>query len=357
VRLSWKEWIVAAAILGGMLLAIPRFWAVLEEFDPPPDYRLPYQLSEDYWLFTRWGRYACSNFPALIIGDSVIWGQYVSGEQTLSHYLNDMMKESAFANVGVDGLHPAAMGGLIKYYGKDISDKAVVLHFNPLWMSSKRHDLRGEEEFRFNHPGLVPQFMPDLACYRPSLGQRIDAVTERSLSFFAWVKHVRSVYFENMDIPNWTLQNPHRSPLHAITLELPLPEKRPKSKPVPWTERAMQKQDFPWVEPEASFQWESFRKAIGTLRARNNAVFVLIGPFNPSVMSEKSLSRYRAVLSRIEAWLEENRIAHYSVPDLPSEYYADASHPLAAGYARIAGELFRTESFQEWMEKMRGGGP
>ena len=355
VRLSWKEWIVAAAILGGILLILPPLWISLEAFDAPPEYRLPYQLSEDYWLFTRWSRYASSIFPALVIGDSVVWGQYVTGEQTLSHYLNQLNGESAFANAGVDGLHPAAMAGLIEYYGKDISGKGVILHYNPLWMSSTKHDLSDEEEFRFNHSALVPQFRTDLACYRPSMGQRIGAVAERTLSFFAWAKHVKSVYFGNMDIPNWTLQNPHSNPLRAITLELPLPENRPKGEPVPWTDRGMQQQDFPWVEPEASFQWESFQNVVETLKARNNAVFVLIGPFNPFVLSEGSLSRYRAMLRGIEARLEENGIAYHSVRDLPSAYYADASHPLEAGYERIVDELYQTDSFQGWIEKMRGG--
>ena len=355
VRLSWKEWLVLVAILGVMLAIIPRAWVAFETFSPSPDYRLPYQLSDDYWLFERWSRFAGSSSPGLIIGDSVVWGQYVTGEQTLSHYLNETLRGGTYANMGVDGLHPAAMLGLVENFGGGISEKAVILHLNPLWMSSKRHDLSGDEEFRFNHPGLVPQFSPDLACYRPSLDQRIGAVLARSVSFFSWAQHVRSVYFDNMDLPNWTMENPETNPLSAVTFVVPLPENRPKSRPVPWTTRGMKTQDFPWVEPDSSFQWASFRKVIDTLRARGNTVFVLIGPFNPFVLTEESRRRYRGLLGSIEGWLKENQVGYHTASDLPSELYADASHPLDAGYSRMAAELCSARSFQVWHEKIKGG--
>ena len=40
--------------------------------------------------------------------------------------------------------------------------------------------------------------------------------------------------------------------------------------------------------------------------------------------------------SEMEKWLEVKRVSYRSLSDLPSEYYADASHPLKEGYARIA---------------------
>ncbi|MBM3239407.1 hypothetical protein FJZ31_24205 [Candidatus Poribacteria bacterium] len=340
-------------ILIGISYLLPNLWKWLEQFNPSIDYRLPYNLSNDYWMFTRWSKYACSNYPVLIIGDSVVWGQYVTMEQTLSHYLNEMEGKNIFANMGVDGIHPAAMLGLIKYYGKAISNKRVILHFNPLWMSSKEHDLRGEEEFRFNHPRLVPQFFPKIACYKASFAQRMSVVTERSFSFSSWINHIRMNYFENMDIQNWTMQNPYKNPLKAITLEIPIPENKPQSKPVTWVERGMKKQDFSWVQVEESFQWNSFMKVIKILKARNNKVFVIIGPFNPYILTEESLIRYNNMKSKMENWLEGNGISYRSISDLPSEYYADASHPLKEGYAKSAEELFATESFRKWLENFK----
>jgi len=107
----------------------------------------------------------------------------------------------------------------------------------------------------------------------------------------------------------------------------------------------MKKQDFPWVQVEESFQWASFKEAIRTLRSRNNDVFVTPGPFNPYILTEESLARYNHMKGQMEAWLEKEGIDYKSLPNLPSEYYADASHPLKEGYARIAEQLFETESF------------
>jgi hypothetical protein len=350
IRLSRNNWIVVTAILMGILYFLPKVWQGLEKFDPSTDYRLPYSLSDDYWMFTRWSKYACSKYPALIIGDSVIWGQYVTMEQTLSHCLNERAGGNIFANMGVDGIHQAAMLGLVKYYGRAISNKRLILHLNPLWMSSKRYDLSGGEEFRFNHPRLVPQFIRKPACYRPPFARRIGVVMERNSSFFSWTSHIRTNYFENMDLQNWTIQNPYKNPLKAITLEIPTPENRPKSNPVTWTERGMKKQDFSWVQVEQSFQWNSFREVIEILKARNNEVFVILGPFNPYILTAESLERYNDMKSEMEKWLEGEGVSYRSLSDLPSGYYADASHPLKEGYAGIAEELFETESFRRWLE-------
>jgi len=328
---------------------VPALWPRLEKFNPSSDYRLPYTLSNDYWMISRWYKIASSKYPILIIGDSVIWGQYVKMDETLSHYLNQIAGEEMFANLGIDGLHPAAMFGLVKYYGKGISEKGVILHLNPLWMSSKKVDLSGDEEFRFNHPRLVPILFPRLRCYRPSLQEMIGIIAERYIPFFSWINHIRITYFNGEAIQNWTVENPYRNPLKAITLKLPLPENKPKSKPIPWFKRGIKKRDFPWVKLEESFQWKSFQNTIRILESRNNKIFVIIGPFNPYILTEESLSRYKKIKEKMEKWFKENKISFYSVPALPSEYYSDASHPLKEGYRIISEELFKNPSFQKWL--------
>jgi hypothetical protein len=355
IRLSWKNWLVVMAVLVGIVYLTPHIWRGLEEFSPSTDYRLPYSLSDDYWMFTRWSKHACSEYPAVVIGDSVVWGQYVSMEGTLSHYLNERTGGDTFANLGVDGTHPAAIMGLVKHYGKAISGKSVILHLNPLWMSSEKHDLSGKDEFSFNHPRLVPQFIRKPDCYRPSLSRRIGVAAERNIPFFSWINHMKTNHFENMDLQSWTIENPYRNPLKATSLEIPAPENRPKSKPISWSERRMKKQEFPWVQVEESFQWASFRGVVETLRARKNDVFVTIGPFNPYILTENSLDRYNVMKKAMEKWLEAEGVACRSLADLPGEYYADASHPLMEGYARIAGELLQAESFQQWLERANKG--
>ena len=97
----------------------------------------------------------------------------------------------------------------------------------------------------------------------------------------------------------------------------------------------------------------SFKKAIEILKSRNNKVFLLLGPFNPYILTEESLRPYNNIKDKMETWLEENEISYYSVLDLPSEYYAGASHPLKEAYAKIAGELFETEPFRKWMKNLK----
>ena len=354
VKLSWRHWFVVLCLSAGVFYLLPRVWPAVESFEPSEDYRMPYQMSDDYWVFTQWSKYCSGRYEFLVIGDSVIWGQYVRRQDTLSHYLNELAGGDLFANMGIDGMHPAAMIGLVKYYGREISHKGVVLHLNPLWMTSKKHDLRGEEQFRFNHPRLVPQLVPNLACYTPSLAERIGAVSERNIPFFSWTRHLKIKCFENMNIQDWTIHNPYKNPLKAIVLEVPEPENGPAARPISWNESGVERQDFPWVEAEESFQWDSFKRVIEVLRARRNNVFVLIGPFNPYILTERSSARYGVLGAELESWLKKNRISCYLVPDLPSRYYADASHPLKDGYRKIAEGLFETELFQQWMKGSDG---
>ncbi|HEV3263514.1 MAG TPA: hypothetical protein VG013_42150, partial [Gemmataceae bacterium] len=82
VRLSVRQWIVVGIFTLAMVLLSPSLWRKAEKFDLEPDYRVPYDLSNDYWLYDRYARLAASEYDTLLIGDSVIWGQYVTRQQT-----------------------------------------------------------------------------------------------------------------------------------------------------------------------------------------------------------------------------------------------------------------------------------
>ena len=192
IRLSAGQWIIVGIICSAFLYFTPAFWGRIEKFSPGPNYRIPYDLSNDYWLYRRYCRYysakrrsaakhesANSQNEIPVIGDSVIWGHFVPRDKTLSHYLNEISDDTPFINLGLDGIHPAAMEGLLRYFGKDISNKNVILHFNPLWMSSPKEDLQSDKEFVFNHPKLVAQFVPNIPCYKASFSARVSAVFRR----------------------------------------------------------------------------------------------------------------------------------------------------------------------------------
>jgi lysophospholipase L1-like esterase len=346
IRLSGRQWLCVAIFGVALVSYAPRGWERAEPLPADADSRIPYDLSNGYWLYERRARQAAERNDVLLIGDSVVWGQYVARDQTLSHYLNARAGSAGlragmrFANLGLDGAHPIALSGLLEHYAPAVRNQDVILHCNPLWLSSARHDLSAAEEFRFNHPELAPQFVPWIPCYKEDLSRRIGNAVGRNVPFIAWTSHLQLAYFDKMNIPAWTLEHPDESPLTPLKSP-PVAEDRPRHEPISWTERGITPQDMPWVAPAVSLQWRAFQEAVATLQRRGNRVFVLVGPFNEHLLTERSRNRYRTVAHNIEDWLTANGIPHCAPPPLPSELYADASHPLSGGYRLLAEQLLQ----------------
>ena len=372
MRLSARQWLATAAIFLVCAVAIPWAWKRAERFDTGSDYRLPYALSSDYWLYQRRLEGVRDRGEAIpVLGDSVVWGEYVRRGGTLSHFLNrETGSADRFVNCGVNGVFPLAMEGLIAQYGAALHDRKVIVHFNALWMSSPKADLSAPEEQTFNHTKLVPQFFERIPCYRADASARLDAVAERSVGLFGWVNHLDTVYFDQRSIPRWTLEeddsgyplraprspNAWRNPLSRITLTVPgEPENDPQRGPSsprhkPWNAKGAAPTHFDWVRLEESLQWKSFRRSIALLRARGNDVLVIVGPFNESMVAEDQRPDYRKLRDGVNAWLTANRVVHIVPEALPSALYADASHPLTEGYALLAGHIARDPAFRQWAQ-------
>ena len=346
VRLSIGQWIIVTVICLAAMCLTPAAWERYEKFSPEQDYRIPYELGNDYRLYERYCRTASSQNETLVVGDSVIWGHYVSRENTLSHYLNELTKGTEFANLGLDGIHPAAMEGLLRYYGKNITNKNVIVHFNPLWLSSPKQDLQSEKEFVFNHPKLVAQFSPRIPCYKASFSTRISAVLRRYCTLPNWISHMKITYFQSMALPAWTLENPYRNPLKAVTFQLPDADDYEKSENSNRPSENIGTDGFQWVMPDTSFQWSCFRRTIQLLRQRGNRVFVLVGPFNEHMLEKTSREAYKTLKDQIKLWLAANNIDCYIPPALPVEFYEDASHPTSEGYTLLARQLSADEIFE-----------
>ena len=345
VRLSPRECLVAAIIIVALLAALPIVWDRAEPFEPSEDFRMPYALSEDYWLFTRYCRRAVSEARTLVIGDSVIWGQYVTPAQTLPHYLNEQAGEERFVNLGVNGTHPAALAGLVEHYGREITGCRVLLHCNLLWTASKRHDLQTTKEFHFNHAELVPQFAPRIPCYKASRGKRLRIAVRRQVPFSNWLNHLRSAYYGSMDFQTWTLEHPCRNPVMPLLGGLPASVGVPEPSGGSWVDRGAKKQRLAWVELESSLQWRFFRRAVELLQSGGNKVFVLVGPFNEHMLNEADAALYDAIKNGVETWLHENEVPSFIPSPLPASYYVDASHPVGEGYALLAKRLLSQPQF------------
>ena len=358
LRLSGRQWAVAAALTGALFVLIPIFWERVEPLGREADYRIPYRLGHDYWTFERHCRRVAKGELVPLIGDSVVWGHYVSPDETLTHYLNALSGGERFANLSINGIHPAAMSGLVRYHAGALRNRAVVLHFNFLWLTSKQRDLQTSKEFAFQHPALVAQFFPRIPCYKAPVSMRLGIVLGRRVSMFRWANHLRIAYFGGSDLPAWTLDEPYANLARAVTLKLPSPGEPPTPEPVAksWTAKDIRPFGADWVAFDESFQWRSFRRTIDVLERRGNRVFVVVGPYNEHMLKDESLAPYRELKRRALRRLDERGIPHLAPDALPSELYADSSHPLPEGYAMLARRLLEEEAFRTFLQPREADG-
>ncbi len=366
LRLGPWEWLITWAIVLALAIVAPRVWAGREHLPAGADYRIPYSLSKDYWLWQRRVD-SLDGHQIPILGDSVVWGEYVLPDGTLSHCLNSQAGQSGrFVNCGLNGLFPLAMEGLVENYGAQLRGRTLLLHCNLLWMTSPQADLSATREQSFNHSRLVPQFSPRIPCYRADTTERLSAAIENHVPYFAWINHLECAYFDGQSVPQWTLTeddgnsprliNAWRSPLEPIARGLPGepahdPQRGPTSKRhKAWTADGAQPQSFDWVKPEDSLQWQAIQRIVGKLRDRGNNVLVILGPFNEHMIAADERPTFYHWRDTVAGWLREQNIPFVVPETLPSNLYADASHPLTDGYRLLAERLLAIADFRVWLQ-------
>ena len=365
MRLTPRQWLVTLAIVLACYVVIPWAWKRVEPFDPGPDYRIPYALSRDYWLYERRLDRNLRPDQIPLLGDSVVWGEYVRPDGTLSHFLNlHAGQGDRFLNCGVNGMFPLALEGLIQDYGCALRNRKVIVHCNVLWMTSPKADLSAPKAQTFNHTRLVPQFGVDIPSYKADANERLSATIERHVEFFAWASHLENAYYDQRGIPKWTLEedsadepnypNAWRNPLAPIRAGIPAepaddPQRGPSSpRHKPWTSGAAEPTHFEWVDLDASLQWHAFQRLIQLLHARGDDVLVILGPFNEHMIADDQRATFHAMRGRIKSWLVQNGTPTIVPATLPSDLCADASHPLTAGYDLLAGRLWNDAKFRRW---------
>lgn len=367
LRLNARQWAAAFLIVAAVLVLTPWVWARYERFETGPDYRIPYDLSKDYWLYGRRVDQVVNRGKVLLLGDSVVWGEYVAPDGTLSHFLNDQAGvTNRFVNLGLNGLFPLAQEGLITCYGGALRREKMLVQFNFLWLSSPKADLSSEKEQPFNHSPLVPQFTPRIPCYHADANERLGTVVWRNVPFLQWVGHLQNAYFGQKNILSWTLAddggsppgypNAYRNPLAQISLTVPSapaedPERGPKSpRHRAWSAEGRGPTRFEWVDLDASLQWRAFQRLVRELCARGNSVLVVVGPFNEHMVADENRAAYFKLRDGVTEWLKQNRIPNVIPDTLPGELYADASHPLTRGYQVLGKEILSDPQFQNWLK-------
>jgi len=367
VRLNLRQWAFVGGVILAIVLATPCLWKHLERFDIGTDYRIPYDLSKDYWLYQRRMERLDNPEQVVVIGDSVVWGEFVLPDGTLPHFLDrETDATNRFVNGGVNGLFPLALEGLIRSYGGPIHDRKVILHCNLLWMSSPKADLQTAKEEKFNHPKLVPQFSPRIPCYRADANVRLSNVLERRVPFFGWTEHLQTAYFKQNSLIDWTLAddgglppkfpNTYKNPVSQITMVVPAaPEDDPLRGPAsprhkPWSTTGEGTSRFEWVDLDTSLQWGAFQRLVNLLRDRGNDIFVVVGPLNEHTMIPENRAAFHQLVDGVREWLDAGQVPNFAPDVLPSDLYGDTSHPLTEGYALLAKQLVEERRFKEWLE-------
>ncbi|MGK0185472.1 MAG: hypothetical protein ACI9R3_001250 [Verrucomicrobiales bacterium] len=374
-QLDGKHWFLAFALVAIVAVLLPELGSQPQVFANPPDYRVPYSVSKDYWLYGRHLDRAANDPAAVfVVGDSVVWGEYVKKDGTLSHFLNTQRGSATglnYVNAGVNGQFPLALDGLLTHYGRAIRGRKVLLHCNLLWMSSPEADLSSTKEQAFNHQPLVPQLPGSVPCYKADVDTRLGHLVDHAIPVFAFSNHLQIARFDAMSLPDWTLAtdgkwppsypNIYANPLTLLTAPIPAEPVIDSERGVdskrhqPWFSRGLKPQSYAWVPLEDSLQWAAFQRIVQRLRAWSCDVIVVLGPFNTHMITNENRTAFDAMSSGVQQWFFENGVGYVAPDTLPQEYYGDASHPLTAGYEQLASILRQNETFIAWSSQISRG--
>lgn len=337
---------IAFTILAATAAVLPCIFPVIRISDFSGDYRIPYSMGYDYFLYGRYAKQVSSMDVIPVLGDSVIWGHYTDRGGTLSAHLNRVYKKKKFMNMGLDGIHPAVMKGLVELNASYFSNRKIIAGINLLWMSSPRHDLTGPVNREINHKILLPQFETVIPSYCPSAEERFSAVINRSVTFFMWTDHLKLAKFAGKSFYHWTMDNPHK----YITEYFTAPADT-FSPPAGLSPEKMQEQNIDWVDTDKSLQWKFMLETLVMLKNNGNRVVAVVTPFNTYMMNEESRGRYHEILSKMESGLRASGIIAVMPLRPGKKYFADASHPTSEGYRLIVDHLVRNRDFIRFMEE------
>jgi lysophospholipase L1-like esterase len=336
-----KKHIIITAILALLIFfAAPFTISFIDKDEFAGNYRIPYPMGENYYLFSHYSSIAADSDKILFFGDSVIWGHYAEKDKTLTSRLNNLQKEKQFENMGIDGIHPAALYGLVKNFAGKIKNRDILVGVNLLWMSSPRHDLSGEANNEINHKKLLPQLSRNIPAYEAGIEERLSALINREFTFFAWVNHIKMSLFADSSFYRWTLDNPDKNILSFFG-------KKEMSYTVPEQMRieGIPLQNISWVKPENSIQWNYMKKTLGLLKSRGNRVIAYITPYNIHSLTPESREKYFEIREILKKELEAEGIAVIAGVTPDKKYFADASHTGEEGYRILAEALLRNSLF------------
>jgi hypothetical protein len=339
--LTLREWLVVGLLVTLLLAAAPqipfRGRAPLVE----RDYRIPYALSNRYELYRRYTTLSTAQFPTLLIGDSVVWGQCARRHDTLAHHLNDLVKQPRFANAGLDGMHPLALAELLEYHAPAVANTRVILQFDPLWLMQEGPSSPHSRGVLYNRPDLIPRLAAHFeGPFREAASLSWSHLMKNS-PLKEWGERLADT---RVDFLAWSLDHPYESPLRAISAALPPSEDSHPQRLVAWDQRPVSLVVTRFDPLDLDIQWIAFLRVVSLLEGRGNEVLVLLGPMNEHMMAPETLRAYLKLKAEMSESLRAKGVRFFVPSVLPSHHYGDICHPLGPGYAELARELLQKES-------------
>ncbi len=342
--MSLLKYIISAfALLLTAVLVVPEVLPGIDSEQFRGNFRIPYSQGEDYFLFEKYTESLTKGKKIALIGDSVIWGHYTKREDTLSAVLNRKTGGDDFFNLGIYGIHPAALYGLIDRFAPSLHKRKIIAGVNPLWMSSKRHDLTGEKNSEINHRRLLPQFSPSIPSYDANCEEKISHIIKKTVPFFSWLEHIKLARFADSSFYRWTMDNPGKNPAEFIKKSSAVysPPSKMKGRSV--------RQNVRWVSAEKSLQWRYMLRTLKELKDRGNSVIAVITPYNTASLTPESHKLYAELTEKMKSDLTKEGIAFICPTALKEKNYADASHPDSEGYKILGDRLIKSEELKNFL--------
>lgn len=341
LNLPLREWLIVGLVVTALLAVAPHVPFRGRAPQVERDYRIPYALSSRYDLYRRYTTLAAAQYPVLLIGDSVVWGQCSKRNDTLAHHLNELVKQPRFANAGLDGMHPVALAELLEYHAPSVTNTRVVLQFDPLWLMIEALTASHASGALYNRPDLIPRLAAHFTGpFKEAVSLSWSHVARNS-PLKDWGERIADT---RIDFLAWSLDHPYESPLKAITTALPPSEDSHPQRLAPWNERSSTKLFSRWTVLAGDPQWAAFQRILNLMERRNNQVLVVLGPMNEHMMDDETLKVYLQLKEEMAAQLKSRGVRLLVAGLLPSAQFADICHPLGSGYAGMAQELLQKES-------------
>jgi hypothetical protein len=342
---------ILITIIIAAVMALTYILPLTIDYDFTENYRIPHSMNEDYYLYKKYSKHVSSTDLIQVIGDSVIWGHYVDKDNTLTAHLNKTVEaidpdlpHKKFMNMGLEGIFPAAMTGLIEKFSAGLKNKKIIVGFNLLWISSSKHDLSGEAENNINHKRLLPQVYPKIPAYNPNIEERLSAIISRSMPLIL-IEHIKMNRFREKNFYLWTMDHPHNSIINYFSGTSSDIYSPPPVMKLDHTD----KQNINWTDLDKSVQWEFMLKTLIRLKKNKNDIFILITPFNTYMITDESSNKYYSIISNIREELTGIGM-NFIIPEIHEKnFFADSSHFTSEGYRFIAESILNNDEFKKFI--------